>query len=77
FVGIIGLALEAPKRCHFGYAQCRPEPFGSPRSTLRRTPGPLAVVLDPLSLGQRTKGDKYRALSPVRPKYRAQGQRAA
>ncbi|MEE8163113.1 MAG: prephenate dehydrogenase [Anaerolineae bacterium] len=28
---------------------------------LRRAPGPLALVLDPLSLGQRTKGDKYRA----------------
>jgi len=33
---------------------------------LRQAPGPLALVLDPLSLGQRTKGDKYRA----------QGQRA-
>jgi len=34
--------------------------FG-PSAALRRAPGPLALVLDPLSLGQRTKGDKYRA----------------
>ena len=35
--------------------------FVNPSTALRQAPGPLALVLDPLSLGQRTKGDKYRA----------------
>jgi len=35
--------------------------FGCAGLALRQALGPQALVLDPLSLGQRTKGDKYRA----------------